>query len=123
MGYRVFTAVLFGIFLFVALLGLPVFLSHAEHGTMCPLMGAQAALCDSTILEHFSLWQAMFVSVLGAFALMLGIAVYVVAGIDVSFVQERIRIRLCARATRRPALLQELFSRGILNRKEPYLFS
>jgi hypothetical protein len=116
-------ATLFGIFCFVSLFGLPALLSQPDHHVGCPLHAASAAICERSTIEHFSMWQSMFVSVVHALTLLSGIAVFVFALFDASFAEERVRIRLCARDRIRPTLMQELFSRGILNRKEPYVFS
>lgn len=119
---RFVTATVFGVFLFVAIFGLPVLLSHPEHHIGCPLMGAQTVMCESTVIEHFSIWQMMFASVVDIIVLVLSITIFFLI-LDAVFAQERIRIRTGARETRRPTLMQELFSCGILNRKEPFLFS
>lgn len=119
---RVLAAITFGVFLSVTLFGLLVLLSHADHHSGCPL-AAQAVLCESTIIEHFSIWQSMLASVVAALVLLLGFSLFVtVHGLVPLPAHERLRIRLVACVSRRPTLLQELFSQGILNRKEPYPF-
>ncbi len=119
MRATVIASVLLGVFVFVAVFGLPMLLSNTEHHVGCPLHGAGAVMCESTILEHFSIWQAMFASFLALFVFVC------FGGAVVSTIPEpslnRVRIR-CRRAPARPTLLQELFSSGILNRKEPYPF-
>ncbi len=114
----IIASAVFGAFLFVALFGLPMLLSHPEHHVGCPLQGAQTVICESTIVEHFSMWQAMFASFL---SLLVVCAMFFTTW-PLPVAHERARVRL-RRIPARPTLFQELFSRGILNRKEPYAFS
>lgn len=117
---RMAALVLFGIFLFVTLFGLPMLLSHDGHHTGCPLGAVGEVMCESTIIEHFSIWSSMFASMFASFALLIGFV-----GISVRLhipAYEHIRLRQRKRTPARPTLFQELYSRGILNRKEPYAF-
>ncbi|MBL8158068.1 hypothetical protein JNK62_00830 [bacterium] len=109
-------SVLIVILLFVAAFGLPVLLSHTDHHFGCPLQTAQAALCSEAALEHLSLWQSMFSSILSVFVLFIGLAVFRVG--TPMCVSETVRLR-SYQWNPRPTLYQELVSRGIHNRKEP----
>lgn len=115
MKASVIAPVLLGIFIFVAVFGLPMLLSNTEHHAGCPLQGAGAVMCESTILEHFSMWQAMFASFLSLFVFVC--AVCLAFGVPAPTLARVQHFR--RRIPDRPTLMQELFSRGILNRKEP----
>lgn len=121
--YRFLTGIVVGAFVFVAVFGLLGLLSHTEHHVGCPLQGAQVVMCESTTIEHFSIWQALFASVLG-FLVLVGAILFIVARVpDALRAHERLRVRVFALVSHRPLLFQELYSRGIHNRKEPYAFS
>lgn len=123
MRYSALAILTLSIFLFVALFGLPMLLSHSGHHEGCPLAVAETALCNSTILEHMSLWQSMFASMLLSLSLLIG-ALFISFRREFSLliaeVQNRVRVK--ATISIRPTLFQELFRRGILNRKEYYNF-
>jgi hypothetical protein len=109
------------IFLTVSIFGLTSLLSHAGHHTKCPLQGAPAVLCESTTIEHIGIWQAMFVATL--FLLVFALGTILFSRCMYARVRaERIRVRSTHTRILRPTLLQELYSSGILNRKEPYAF-
>ena len=109
------------IFVFVALFGLSLLLSHSGHHAGCPLMAAEEVMCESTIFEHVSIWQALFVSIVNTL-LTLILTVFVSWKIETPKLEfEHVRLRCISRAPR-PTLLQELYAQGILNRKEPYCF-
>lgn len=115
----VIAPVLLGVFFFVAVFGLPMLLSHSEHHVGCPLQGAQTVMCESTIFEHFSIWQTMFASFITLFVFVC--VAFVFGFVPTPFVVHTRSKRLTV--PERPPLMQELYSRGILNRKEPSLFS
>lgn len=105
--------ILFFVFTFVTVFGLPLLLSHVGHHHNCPLVqGGQ--LCESTVVEHMSAWELLIAFVLGTLA-----AIFVAY----LLVRERLlvtpyRLRFRQRIPERPTLFQELYSSGILNRKE-----
>ena len=78
-------------------------------------------ICSKAALEHLSLWQGMFASTLSVLVLLLGVSL-VMFRIGLIPVPERVRYRAYRNTPRRPSLLQELFSSGILNRKEDHHF-
>lgn len=110
------------IFLFVALFGLTLLLSHSGHHEGCPLMSAQAVMCESSIVEHASMWNSMFASIITSLTLLIAITFLFRNEDGLIRAHERIRFRGTTQFPR-PTLFQELFSRGILNRKEPHVFS
>lgn len=121
---RYAAAIVLGVFIFVTLFGLPTLLAHTDNHVGCPLQGAQTVMCESTILEHFSQWQSMFVSILSLFALLLGFACVMTREVRLALAADkRVAVRTLSRLSTRQTVLQELFARGILNRKEPYTFS
>ncbi|MSU73549.1 hypothetical protein EXS56_00210 [Candidatus Kaiserbacteria bacterium] len=122
---RAYTPLLLVIIVIVALLGMPLLLASPMHHEMgCPFVSGETAFCATSILEHITHWQTAFATVL---AEMLAVAALAL----VALYQRRVvvlpgrsfaRIRIRSRTPLRPTLLQELFSRGILNRKEPLHF-
>ena len=88
--------------------------SHGEHGG-CPFSPVQHALC-ATPLEHLGHWQAVFAEI-ALFAL---VAIFCTGTTLIADGLRGTLWRYRKRRPLRPTLLQELFSEGILNRKEPY---
>jgi len=106
-------AALFGVYGMISL-------SHAEHGS-CPLLSNQHSLC-ATPLEHLGHWQIVFTAVLAELAALFALGA--IFGIGISLSPEAYRRtawRYRSHAPRRPTILQELFSQGILHRKEPLI--
>lgn len=118
---RVLTAMLFGVFVCVTLFGLPALLSHDDHHVGCPLLMAREVMCESTIFEHFSIWQAMLATIVVLVSV--SIAVLFATGQLADALHQRFRLRRHEFQPPRPSLMQELYSSGILNRREPYPFS
>jgi len=115
-------ALVVGLF-FVSAFGLPMLLSHSEHQMMgCPLQSAQMVLCSKAALEHLSLWQSMFASTLSILVLLLGVIFIRFRVEPLSLATASVRFRTYHDSPRRPTFLQELFSSGILNRKEDHHF-
>lgn len=86
-------------------------------------MVAQTVMCENTLLEHVSMWQAMFVSILASLVLLCAAVIFfAIRADDLLLSHERLRIRVRSHVVFRPTLFQELYSRGILNCKEPYCF-
>lgn len=86
-------------------------------------MGAVTVMCEKTIVDHVSMWQMMLASIVSALTLIVGLLLFVAAyPHGVLLAHERLRIRTRAHISHRPMLFQELYSRGIHNRKEPYAF-
>lgn len=125
MSLRTYAPLILVIVVIVALLGMPLMLSSPLHHEMgCPFVPGQVALCATNIFEHITHWQT-------AFAMILAEILAVVALVLVALYQWRLvappepgfaRIRMRRRVPERPTLLQELFSQGILNRKESLHF-
>jgi uncharacterized membrane protein len=121
MSQRLVTAIVLLVFIVVGLFGLRSLLSHSDHHSNCPLQGATTVLCESTTIEHIGIWQAMFVAVLIVLVVSVGVHLFF-KRLDVPSSTERVRLRNTDFYNPRPTLLQELFSDGILNRKESYAF-
>lgn len=121
MGMRDFALPVLLFFLVASVFGAYVMFGPMHMSAGCPLMRGELAVCASTIVEHLNHWQLAFATVL--FELLTFAAVTLLAfGVWSPYTllapnHERTRLR--SRAPARPTLLQELFSRGILNRKEP----
>ncbi len=107
-------SVLIGSFVAVMIFGLPALLSGYHHDG-CPLLTAQTVLCESTALEHFSLWQIIFAA-LTIFALAIGMHQSQVGRLYFTRTSHSRRV---PKDPPRPTLLQILYARGIHNRKEP----
>lgn len=120
MNYRALTWIVLLIFLIVALFGLTSLLSHSDHHAHCPLQGAATVMCESTTVEHIGIWQEMFVATL----LLIAFAISIFGpGRQIApfATTERALLRRMHVPLPRPTLFQELFSAGILNRKELYV--
>jgi hypothetical protein len=117
------SAVLLGVFVTVVVFGLPVLLSHPTHHAHCPLQGAQTVMCESTTLEHIGTWQGMFSALLVLVISVLGTLILFFRFDTRGIERERLRLRIKQVVTTRPTLFQELYSNGILNRKESLMFS
>lgn len=106
-------AALFGIYGMVSL-------GHSGHSG-CPASGAEHALCVSP-LEHLGHWQAVFMAIFADLLVLLSLAaaLWVSIGPAVKVLQPS-TWRLSRHEPPRPTLLQELFSQGILHRKEPQI--
>ena len=102
------------IVLTMTLLGAPLMLTYHSVDTGCPFR-AEMALCSTSVLEHWNHWQSAFVRILVATLLLIGAALISTPHLPPS---RNRHIRLRPRVPR-PTLYQELFSQGILHRKEP----
>ena len=107
-------------FILVALFGVygMVSFSHADNGG-CPIMPNQHSMC-TTPLEHLGHWQSVFTAVFAEVFVLMIVAVLFVSIALVTDPLRGIYWKLHERAPVRLPLFQELFSAGILNRKEPY---
>ncbi len=106
------------VFTAVITLGLPLLLSGTEHHHGCPLMQAQQVICQSSVIEHVSIWHALIgaiLSLLSAVFLTFAYAAFVPLRSP-----SRQRLRHVAP---RPTLMQELYAAGILNRREWFWFA
>lgn len=106
----------------LAALGLPLVLAgpmHMEVG--CPFMSEQTAICARGVLAHLDHWHVAFATVLAELLIIVALALVAVhRGLFLPPDGSLARIRMRGRAPDRPTLYQELFSSGILNRKEPH---
>ncbi len=119
---RIGMSFILGAVVIVAVLGMPLMLATPMHHEVgCPFAPGQAAMCATNVLEHVKHWQVAFAVILVELLAVAALAVVVFRQWQILAFPEpsHARIRVSARAPDRPTLFQELFSRGILNRKEP----
>lgn len=110
------------IFVLAALFGIygMVSLSHVEHGG-CPSSHGQHSLC-TTPLEHLGHWQSVFTAVCAEILILLAfVAIFSTSASAVVDAPGLARLKYHSSRPLRPPLLQELFSQGILHRKEPQI--
>lgn len=105
------------VFVFVAMFGMYAMFAHAAHQSDCPFMPS-AVMCTTSLTGHLGHWQLAFASIV---ELLIIAAFLFWPGSVFAMAREPARMRLDFRKTTssRPTLYQELFSRGIHNRKEP----
>ena len=108
-------------FVLVALFGLSIFASSMHDDMGCPFTPGATVLCDA-VLAHLSHWQNALTFVVTELALF-GAILLVRLGKFTLFDARHVRARtnLKQALPRRPTLLQELFSGGILHPKKPHL--
>lgn len=121
MAHKAIACAITMVILTTAVFGLYLFLLHSNHHDGCPLM-VMEQICTSTTIEHLSLWKTMLASILGTFVVLISVALFVVHIPLLPPAHESIRYKVYTQRPQKPTLLQELFSSGILNRKEPQLF-
>lgn len=109
--------IIFGLVI-VALLCAPLLLLTPEHDMHCPFALGNATICSFDTLEHLHHFQIAFAAILLTLLTFVLVAVWTTVHAGLS-PPSRERIRVRARISRRPTLFQELFSSGIINRKEP----
>lgn len=118
MAQRIVALGMVFVILMVALLGLYFLMLHPAHHHGCPLMVFET-MCTSTVVEHASFWNTMLASTFSSVILLLGFVFFVVRAPLPLFAHEQVRYRLYTVFRLRPTLFQELFARGIHNRKDP----
>jgi xanthine/uracil/vitamin C permease (AzgA family) len=109
----------------VAVLGMPLMLASPLHQeTGCPFALGQTAMCATSTLEHMKHWQTAFATILAEMLIIVALALVALRQWKIVALPERsfARIQMRSRVPDRPTLFQELFTRGILNRKEAYRF-
>lgn len=115
-------ALLLSIFIVVGVFGMmamPMDMMHHD----CPFMPGEQAMCQMTPLDHISAWQGAFTGIVPSVItfLLLVAVIYVAFG----WLDRPPNLKGVLRARSReqspdiPNLLQELFSKGILNPKIP----
>jgi hypothetical protein len=122
MNTRLITSFILSAFVLLAVFGL--YIPTAQHGghERCPFNPVAAAECVLP-LTHLGHWQSSVIGIVAELVVLVGAALILILGFvrtpkrDAHFERYRARERMPIR----PTLLQELFSRGILNRKEPQL--
>ncbi len=89
------------------------------HEAGCPFVSVAATPCVA-LLEHVEHWQLAFTAVLGKLVLLILLVFVFLTFLGLRTIQDPQyeRYRLRAHISLRPPLMQELFSQGILHRKE-----
>ena len=123
--HRAFIPALVAVVVIVAVLGMPLVLGapiHHENG--CPFMPGQSFACATGIFEHITHWQSAFATIFAELFALATLALFVLRKQRIFFFSDQRlgRIQIHTHNPPRPTLFQELFSQGILNRKEPSLF-
>lgn len=96
--------------------------SPMHHEMGCPFMPGHEVACVGP-LEHVSHWQSSFLAVVAEILIFFTLLVLAFKSRFFSELDIGPPQRIFSQTLHpyRPTLLQELFSKGILNRKEPYL--
>ena len=121
MDLRTYTPFILGIIVIMAVLGMPLMLASPIHHEMgCPFTGMQS-ICSMSSLEYVKHWQIAFASILVEILVIAALADAVFRRWQLIALPEpyHVRLRNYAHIPARPTLFQELYSRGVLNRKEP----
>lgn len=111
------------VFAFVLTAVFGLYLPSMEHvgHEGCPFAAPVSAAVCAAPLAHLGHWQSSFTAVLSELFVLAAAVFFLVAWFGFTARQDAqfVRYRLRKRMPRRPTLFQELFARGILNRKEP----
>jgi len=121
----VYTFAILTVFVFVAVFGMPLVLSTPMHHEVCPFMSMsdQPVICSAETLLHMKHWQSALATILAEILVLVALALAFFRKPFSAFTDTgQVRYRARKRVPERVTLFQELFSRGILNRKEPHLF-
>lgn len=118
MTYRLITAFVIIAFVVLAVFGLYL-PAHVGHEMTCPFSSGETAICASP-LSHLAHWQTAFVAVLIEFLVFVCAALVFFFSLTLEIVRspQLEKFRLRERIPIRPPLFQELYSQGILNRRE-----
>ena len=102
--------------------GIYLTFGHEGHGMHCLFSDGQAAVCDRALL-HLSHWESAYTAIVSHVLFLLSFCILGVALFRLRHLRDPVPLQVVfSRVSERPCLLQELFSRGILNRKEGYIF-
>lgn len=123
MRNRFTASILIVAFILMAVFGLYM-PGHIGHEMGCPFAPGETAMCAG-FLAHLEHWQSAFAAVLAELLIFLAVAVVFFVWFKplVNRNPHHERYRLRARIPLRPPLFQELYSRGIRNRKEPHMYA
>ncbi len=97
---------------------------HMGHEMGCPFAPGESAMCAAPF-AHLQHWQSSFTTILAELLVLVALILIFFTRPDPQRDKDPQyqRFRLRQRVPLRPSLFQELFSRGILNRKEPYILA
>lgn len=125
MNLRAYMPFLLGVIVVLAVLGTPLMLATPMHHEMgCPFSMGETAMCSMSVFDHIRNWQVAFAAIFAELLIMAALALVALRQWELVALPEPqyAYVRIRSRAPDRPTLFQELFSRGILNRKVPYSF-
>ena len=121
MNARSYMLALLVVIILVAVFGLYIpFVGMIGHEMGCPFSPGSTALCGAP-LSHLSHWRDTFAAILAELLVLVAL-VHAVSAFSGFFSQrdkERECYRLRSTQPLPPTLFQELFARGILNRRAP----
>jgi hypothetical protein len=107
------------LFLLIGALGPYFSFPGVGHESHCPFVAGEMSFCATT-LEHLDHWQLAFSAVVVEILVFLGIAIVLsVWPILLLVRQSTAPPNILSRRLRRPTMLQELFSQGLLHPKAP----
>jgi hypothetical protein len=110
---------------FILLVGFGLYIpttNHGGHEMGCPFASGSTAICAAP-LAHLEHWQSTFVTILAETLLLAVVLLFFSAISSIPKIDpQHERYRLRAHIPTRPTLFQELYSGGIVNRKEPQIF-
>ncbi len=117
MTIRLLASIIIFAFVVAAVFGL--YIPMMEHGMGCPFMQGGTALC-TVPLAHVEHWQSAFTATLIYLLALYAAALLFIVRMDLFGIADHQyeRYRLRERIPMGPTLFQELYSRGILNRRE-----
>jgi hypothetical protein len=120
-NFRTCATIILVIFILMAVFGLYLPLAGmAGHDMGCPFSFGGESLCPQS-LAHVDHWHTAFLTILVDIFILSAIALIVGVFFDLSPEKdiERRRYQIRTSIPIRPTLFQELFARGILNRRAP----
>lgn len=124
MNLRVYMPLVLSIVIIAAVFGMPLMLaSPMHHDAGCPFMVGEMALCATNIILHVQHWQTAFAGILAEILVLCAFALFFRRAFSLILFDTGQKEKYALKnIPKRPTLFQELFSRGILNRKESYSF-
>ena len=112
------------IFILIAGFGfiLPIINDGHHHESGCPFMMDEQSVCTMTPLDHFVVWQKIFISFIPKIFILIPLLFYSLILLSMRFNPPDKFIYIPSEQKNPsipPSLFQQLFSKGILNPKAP----